>query len=139
MELWRLLAHSHWVTLKILGYDFRVCSRCSGYTLGLMAPLLVYRILMSEPVFRDVFWYLVCFFMALPLTFDWLTQSWRLRSSNNLLRFLTGFLLGLDLFIYSKLGIGVETKILLFIATAFTVSIIGSIGKLYSHKFIDNI
>lgn len=139
MELWRLLAHNHWVTLKILGYDFRVCSRCSGYTLGLMAPLLVYRIMGSGPVLSGTLWYLACFFMALPLMFDWLSQSWRLRSSNNSLRFLTGFLLGLDLFIYSKLGIGVETKIPLFVATAFAISLIGSIGKLYSHKFIDNI
>ena len=136
MELWRLLAHNHWVSLKIFGYDFRVCSRCSGYTLGLMAPLLGYSIMGSRPVLRGTLWYLACFFMALPLTFDWLSQSWRLRSSNNLLRFLTGFLLGLDLFIYSKLGIGVETKIPLFVAAVFAVSIIGSIGKLYNHKFI---
>ena len=139
MEIWRLLAHNHWVTLKILGYDFRVCSRCSGYTLGLMAPLLSYRIMGSRPVLRGTLWYLACFFMALPLIFDWLSQSWRLRNSNNFLRFLTGFLLGLDLFIYSKLGIGVETKIQLFVTAAFAVTIIGSIGKLYSHKLIDNI
>ena len=127
MELWRLLAHNHWLTLNILGHDIRVCARCSGYTLGFTAPFLVFNALGVEPMLMGVAWQLVCLLLALPLSVDWVTQSWGLRRSSNSVRLFTGILLGLDLFIYSRLGIGMEAKKLVFVAAALTVALIGKL------------
>jgi hypothetical protein len=36
MEIWRLLAHRHWFTLRAFGSELRLCSRCSGYLAGFL-------------------------------------------------------------------------------------------------------
>ena len=127
MGLWRLLAHNHWLTLNILGYDVRVCARCFGYTLGFTTPFLFFRALRVEPTLMGISWQLVCLLLALPLTVDWVTQSWGLRKSSNFVRLFTGILFGLDLFIYSRLGMDMETKKLVFVAAALTVALIGKL------------
>lgn len=65
---------------------------------------------------------------ATPLVLDWLTQSWGLRKSDNATRFITGTILGIAVSIYSATGFMSDSKIPLFVLTAFTVSIIGLIG-----------
>lgn len=130
MQFWRLLAHNHWLTLNIIGYDVRLCARCSGYVLGFVVPFMIFKTRGIESfVLQGFTWQLVCFFLALPLTFDWVTQSWGLRRSRNSVRLSTGILFGLDLFVYSLLGVGMETKKLVFVATILAVVLVGRIGK----------
>jgi uncharacterized membrane protein len=130
MELWRLLAHNHWFTLNILGHEVRVCARCSGYILGLAAPLLFFQTIGTEvSTLTGLIWQLVCLLLALPLVFDWVTQSWGLRKGDNTVRLASGIILGLDLFIFMMLGISLDLKRLIFVATAIMILIIGGIGK----------
>ena len=51
------------------------------------------------------------------------------------MRLASGILLGLDLFIFTKLGISLDTKRLVFVAAALVTVFMGSIGKLcISHR-----
>jgi uncharacterized membrane protein len=130
VELWRLLAHNHWITLSLKGYEVKICARCSGYLLGFTAPHLGYRILgIDSPIFIDPFWQLVCFLLALPLAVDWITQSWGLRRSNNRVRLLSGIFVGLGLFMFMGLGISLENKRVIFILATLMVTLIGEFGK----------
>ena len=65
----------------------------------------------------------------MPLVFDWLTQSWGLRESDNVTRFITGVILGVGVSLYSASGFLPDLKALLFVLIALIVSIIGMIGK----------
>jgi len=65
----------------------------------------------------------------MPLIFDWLTQSWGLRESDNVTRFITGVILGVGVSLYSASGFLPDLKALLFVLIALIVSIIGMIGK----------
>jgi uncharacterized membrane protein len=60
---------------------------------------------------------------------DWLTQSWGIRESSNRLRLFTGFLLGIDVFIYSRFYASFGFK-LIFAIIAIIVTLIGLMGKL---------
>lgn len=64
----------------------------------------------------------------MPLVLDWLTQSWGLRESDNVTRFITGATLGMGVSLYSTSGYLPDLKALIFVLIAFTVSIIGLIG-----------
>jgi len=65
----------------------------------------------------------------MPLIFDWLTQSWGLRESDNVTRFITGGVLGVGVSLYSASGFLPDLKALLFALIALIVLIIGVIGK----------
>lgn len=55
------------------------------------------------------------------MLYDWLTQSWGLRNSNNNLRFITGIFLGIGTLLYSNMNIAFHLKVISYI---FIVSII---------------
>jgi len=75
-------------SIKMLGYTFPLCARCTGLWFGFGMGLF-FRILgLHMPlVFAITF--------MLPLAIDWFTQFLGSRESNNLLRLLTGFLFGI--------------------------------------------
>ena len=94
--MWRIVAHRHWITLRIFDREMRVCARCSGYLIGFLG-LTVFSNFLVLPIFhsfKNLQQLFLCFLFAVPLTYDWLTQSWGLRDSNNRLRLLTGAVLG---------------------------------------------
>lgn len=75
-------------SIKILGYTFPLCARCTGLWLGFGMGLL-FRILgLHTPLVFAIT-------LMLPLIIDGFTQFLRFRESNNLLRFLTGILFGI--------------------------------------------
>jgi uncharacterized membrane protein len=130
MELWRLLAHRNWFTLRAFGLELRLCSRCSGYLTGFLLltalrNIIDLRAFQMLPIQLQFLFYVL---FATPLVLDWLTQSWGLRKSDNATRFITGTILGIAVSIYSATGFMSDSKIPLFVLTAFTVSIIGLIG-----------
>lgn len=132
MECWRLLAHDHWFTLNLYGCRVRLCARCSGYLLGFIAPYLVFNYLGVDLLgFLDPDARLLAIVLfALPYASDWVTQSWGIRESSNWLRLATGILLGVDIFIFSRLGGSLLTRRLIFIGAAVSVALIGILGKL---------
>jgi uncharacterized membrane protein len=128
LELWRLLAHHHWVTLNLYGYELRLCARCSGYLLGFTVPLLASSHIMKLSESLDVKVLLIaCFLMALPYVVDWLTQSWGMRKSSNGMRLITGFLMGMDVFLFSRLNIISGRAV--FANIALFVFLVGHLGK----------
>lgn len=138
MELWRLLAHRHWLTLKVFDREVRLCARCSGYVVGFFT-LTVFRDLFGLPIFYSLktpSQLFLCFLSIIPLTSDWLTQSWRWRDSNNRLRFLTATLLGVGVALLHSSEVTPYLKTLFYVYTATIIVSLGSLGKLLARATI---
>ena len=127
MELWRLLAHNHWVTLKVYGYELRLCARCSGYLLGFTVPQIASLNVATLKSLDARIQLLACTLLALPYVVDWVTQSWGMRESNNRVRLVTGIMMGLATFLFSRLGIVSGRAI--FVNLAMLAVLLGHLGK----------
>ncbi len=116
------------MTLNLYGYELRLCARCSGYLLGFTAPLLVSGIVADLSESLDVRVQLIaCLLTAIPYVVDWLTQSWGMRESSNGIRLTTGILLGMGVFLFSRLNIVSGRAI--FFNIALFVALMGHLGK----------
>ncbi|MFB0558071.1 MAG: DUF2085 domain-containing protein [Candidatus Bathyarchaeia archaeon] len=132
MELWKLLAHNHWLTLRVLGREVRLCARCSGYAAGLLASMALHNSI-GLPQFHPINVDLqlpIILLTILPLTLDWLTQSWGWRESNNGLRLLTGAILGVGVFLFSLIEAAPSIKRSYYVYMAIAVFLFGLIGEL---------
>lgn len=128
MELWRLLAHNHWVTLNLYGFELRLCARCSGYLLGFTAPLLFSGLVADLSLSLDIrVKLLACLLLALPYTVDWVTQSWGMRESSNRMRLVTGILMGMGVLLFSRLDMVSGRAV--FVNAALFVVLIGHLGE----------
>ena len=122
-DWWTLLAHSHWVTAKIVGRRLRLCARCTGATLGFTAILLV-GLSGHLPFFKSVpltSQLGLCLLLAAPASIDWFTQTLEFRESNNVLRILTGLLEGVGVGFLSLTSIPTTLKIAILIGVGATV------------------
>ena len=131
MELWRLVAHRHWITLDVFGRRLRLCARCTGYALGFLALTSVIslqglRFFGSLSLVHQV---VICLFLLAPLSLDWMTQCWGLRESNNGLRLLTGFILGSGVYLFSQVDATRNYKVLFYLCAAMIMVLGGTIGK----------
>ncbi|UCD44064.1 MAG: DUF2085 domain-containing protein [Candidatus Bathyarchaeota archaeon] len=102
MELWRLLAHGHWFTVRFHGGELRLCARCSGYVSGALSVIALNSFgglgfYSSLDVAQQV---LACLLLLLPASVDWVTQTHGWRQSNNGLRFATGAAMGVCVFLF---------------------------------------
>jgi len=131
MELWRLFAHQHWFTLRALGLELRLCARCSGYLAGFLSYTMLGNVagLPDFIVLPFPYQLIICAILTTPTAFDWLTQSWGLRKSNNAIRFITGASLGAVVSLYSSIR-PMFISILIFISAICAVATIGLLGKL---------
>jgi uncharacterized membrane protein len=142
MELWRLLAHRNWFTLRAFGLELRLCSRCSGYLAGFLfltasRSVTGLQALQAVPIQHQ---FIICMLFAMPLILDWLTQSLGLRESDNVTRFITGAILGMGVSLYSATGFLPDLKAPLFVLIAFAIALIGLIGlKTKRYRILDNI
>jgi uncharacterized membrane protein len=75
-------------SIRISGYTFPLCARCTGLWLGFVMGLLVRVAGLHIPL-------ILAFVLMLPLTVDGLTQLAGYRESNNRLRLLSGVLFGI--------------------------------------------
>jgi uncharacterized membrane protein len=75
-------------SIRISGYTFPLCARCTGLWLGFVMGLLVRVAGLHMPL-------IFAFVLMLPLTVDGLTQLAGYRESNNRLRLLSGVLFGI--------------------------------------------
>lgn len=131
MEIWRLVAHRHWITLDVFGRRLRLCARCTGYALGFLAltatiSLQGLQFFGSLSLLHQVS---VCLLLLAPLTLDWMTQSWGLRESNNGLRLLTGFFLGSGVSLFSLVDATRNFRVLFYLYAAMVIALGGTIGK----------
>jgi uncharacterized membrane protein len=137
MELWRLLAHNHWFTIRVLGREVRLCARCSGYIMGFLAAIALHS-LMGSQLFRSLpvnLQFTVCLLTLLPLAVDWLTQSWGWRKSSNGLRLLTGVALGTGVFLFSLVDSAHSLKNSFFVSTAVAIVFFGLAGDILDRPF----
>jgi uncharacterized membrane protein len=75
-------------SIRISGYTFPLCARCTGLWLGFVMGLLVRVAGLHIPL-------ILAFVLMLPLAVDGLTQLAGYRESNNRLRLLSGVLFGI--------------------------------------------
>jgi uncharacterized membrane protein len=130
MELWQLVAHRHWYTLSFLGREFRLCARCSGYFVGLSTLIILLNF--GLPIFHSLkvdLQFFFCFLCILPLAFDWITQSWGWRESNNNLRFFTGFILGVGTSLFYSMETISFSKMRIYVYIAASIAVSGIVGK----------
>jgi len=130
VELWRLAAHRHWFTVRLLGRELRLCSRCSGYVSGIIALSLLQRL--QGPSLRGLsapIQVLLCLALILPSAVDWLTQSWGLRESSNRMRLLTGALLGAGTVLFFSIDAVASMRAILYALTALVIVLLGYAGK----------
>ncbi|RLF11838.1 MAG: hypothetical protein DRJ98_02300 [Thermoprotei archaeon] len=134
LNLEKLIAHRHWVTVKVGSKSIRVCARCTGCIVGFFS-LLFLTLHVNFEFFRALSPYLqltVCLLLAMPAMVDWLTQTYGLRSSTNKLRIITGFLEGISVAFLSLAAIPFIIKMLTLLSIgggAFTL------GFLLNSKF----
>jgi uncharacterized membrane protein len=131
MELWRLVAHRHWITLDVFGRRLRLCARCTGYALGFLALTAVISLqgLQFFGSLSPLHQISVCLLLLAPLTLDWMTQSWGLRESNNGIRLLTGLFLGSGVSLFSLVDATRNFRVLFYLYAAMVIALGGTIGK----------
>ena len=131
MEMWRLVAHRHWIILDVFGRRLRLCARCTGYAIGFLAMMSIISLgglqfFGSLPPLHQLS---ACLLLLAPLTLDWMTQSWGLRESNNSLRLLTGFALGSGVSLFSLVDATQGFKVLFYVCTGAVITLGGTVGK----------
>ena len=75
-------------SIRINGYTFPLCSRCTGILLGFFISLFLI-------IFRIEISLLIAIILCIPLLIDGFSQLLGWRKSNNTIRFLTGFIFGI--------------------------------------------
>ena len=83
----------------VRGHQFPLCSRCTGFVVGSVL-YVVYSLLC--PVFYSYGLLVVGVVSQIPYIVDGTTQFLGLRESNNVLRFVTGFVGGVGLVILAR-------------------------------------
>ena len=122
MEFWRLLAHQHWFIVKLGRHELRLCARCSGYLIGIFTLVIInYFIAITMfdilPIPYQIFF---CLLLVAPFLVDWLSQTMRLREGNNKVRFITGVVAGIGVYLYQSINFNQDQKVILFFYIALT-------------------
>jgi uncharacterized membrane protein len=114
-----------------MGNRIRLCARCSGYLTGFLLPMILKNVI-RIPFFPSISFglqFLFCITLILPLTLDWMTQSWGLRESNNRLRFVTGVFLGIAVFMFLSIDAPYKTIREFYLFSGLLIAVFGLIGK----------
>lgn len=75
-------------SFKIKGWQFPVCSRCTGILTGQIIGIILYLTKIRIPIYIGLQFLLVMFL-------DWFIQYKKIKESTNLRRFITGNLAGI--------------------------------------------
>lgn len=75
-------------SFKYKGYQFPVCSRCTGILTGQILAIIIYLIKVRIPIYISIIFLLIMFF-------DWYIQYKKVKESTNIRRFITGNLAGI--------------------------------------------
>ena len=129
--MWRLAAHNHWFAFKFFGKEVRLCARCTGYYFGFFL-LQFFNVCLPLDNFYKIevtTQIIVSLLCVVPFAIDWITQSWRLRDSNNLIRFITGGLLGIGASLLSSVNVPYNLKFIVYVCSAMIILSLGMFGK----------
>ena len=74
-------------SFKIKGWQFPICSRCTGILVGQLFGILIYIFQFRIPIYISGIFLLIMFL-------DWYIQYKNIRESTNIRRFITGTLAG---------------------------------------------
>ena len=97
-------------SFKIKGWQFPICSRCTGILVGQLLGILIYIFQFRIPI------YISCIFLFI-MFLDWYIQYKKIRESTNVRRFITGTLAGV-----AQVAIFIES---IFILVEFFNEMIG--------------
>lgn len=75
-------------SFKIKGWQFPVCSRCTGILTGQLIGIIIYLLGQRIPIYMDFLFLLIMFL-------DWFIQFKNIKESTNFRRFITGNLAGI--------------------------------------------
>lgn len=75
-------------SFKIKGWQFPICSRCTGILVGQLLGILIYIFQFRIPI------YISCIFLFI-MFLDWYIQYKKIKESTNIRRFITGTLAGI--------------------------------------------
>ncbi|MGP3667090.1 MAG: DUF2085 domain-containing protein [Candidatus Bathyarchaeota archaeon] len=121
-----LFSHNHWITLKIKEKRFKICARCLGVVAGFLTFTLAVTFF-SFPFFHELsfpYQLVICLILVSPAIFDWITQRWGLRESNNSLRIFTGFFEGSSVvFLYLTNVSFIQKIVIILFIGALTLNI----------------
>ncbi len=96
-------------SFKIKGWQFPICSRCTGILVGQLLGIFIYVFHFRIPI------YISCIFLLI-MFLDWYIQYKKIRESTNIRRFITGILAGI-----AQIAIFIE---IVFIIKKFIFSIL---------------
>ena len=77
-------------SLKIRGKQMPLCARCTAILLGFIGVPILLILNYQFPLYWGII-------LQIPMLVDGFTQKWKWRTSNNILRVITGFLSGFGL------------------------------------------
>lgn len=75
-------------SFKYKGYQFPVCSRCTGILTGQILAIIMYILKIRIPIYISLIFLLIMFL-------DWYIQYKQIKKSTNVRRFITGNLAGI--------------------------------------------
>ena len=75
-------------SFKIKGWQFPICSRCTGILTGQIIGSIIYILSIRIPFYIDILFLVIMFL-------DWYIQYKKIKESTNLRRFITGNLAGI--------------------------------------------
>lgn len=100
MDVFKYLCHRRPErSFFIRGHQFPVCSRCTGLIVG-AAFFAIYSFIMPFTYDWNILY--VSILLQIPYIVDGFTQYLHLRQSNNMLRFVTGFLGGVGIVLLAR-------------------------------------
>lgn len=108
--IWKIFEHnkkSHSIKFIWKGKIHYFCARCTGQYLGILLALIfsITFLLFNKPfLISGGLAFVVAWLLALPAIIDWSTSKLSLRYTNNIVRGITGFLLGNGIVIYFWTG-----------------------------------
>ncbi|MBU7028536.1 MAG: DUF2085 domain-containing protein [Theionarchaea archaeon] len=130
--IWRVFEHnkkSHSIQTIWGGKAHYLCARCTGTYIGiaLFSVFSIFLLLSGNPFHISGNIAFGCaWLMAIPAVVDWSTSKTNLRSTNNMIRCITGFSLGIGIVIYFWIGWSLTyTVIFLFLNRAFVMLPVG--------------
>lgn len=88
------------IRLRIFNTNTRLCARCTGIYLGIIATILLFFLEVNIP---NIFKLLIIFAFPVPAIVDWGLDKYDLWKSCNTIRFVSGFMLGICyIFIWAR-------------------------------------
>lgn len=107
---WQIFEHnkrSHSIEFAWKGKVHFMCARCTGMYIGMLLffsiSILFSQANISFPLAgSSAFWF--AWIMAVPAILDWSTSKVGFRTTNNAIRFITGYFLGIGIIVYFWVG-----------------------------------